>query len=184
MNDEKAEVHVNDIWKLLHPRLTVLVTARGKEGNINVMTVSWISIASWNPPCVAIFIAPERYTYQLIKESGEFVVNVPTIDLLQKVDLCGSVSGREIDKFKEAGLTPISSLKVKAPSIKECIAHLECQLIKEVETGDHVMLLGRVIAARANKSQFSRTYDIRSVKLVYYVGNSEYTTNSNETYHP
>ena len=179
-----VEVPMGDVWKLLHPRLTVLVTSQSKDGKKNVMTVAWVSIASWSPPYIAVFISPRRYTYQLIKESGEFVVNVPTIDLLREVDYCGSVSGRSTDKFEETKLTPIPSLKVKAPSIKECIAHIECRLVKEVETGDHVMLLGEVIVARANPDMFTNTYDIRRAKLVYYLGDGEYTTIKDETLSP
>lgn len=106
---------------------------------------------SAKPPLLAIGISPERYSHRLIKETREFVVNVPPKDLVKQVVFCGSVSGREHDKFEGAGLTPIQASKVKPPLIKECVSHLECKLVAEYRCGDHTLFVGEVVAAHVNE---------------------------------
>ena len=101
---------------------------------------------------VAIAVRKKTYSLELIQESWEFVVNVPTEDLERTVYYCGYHSGREVDKFKETGLTAESARKVKPPIISECIAHMECKVMKEIEAGDKWLIIREVIEAYADET--------------------------------
>ena len=111
-----------------------------------------MSISS-NPYMVCIGVAQERYSHDLILTSGEFVVNSPGIDLKEKMHQCGIKSGRDVDKFKEFGLTPIRAKKVKPPLIEECYGHLECKLVSSTPFGDHTLIVGEVIAASIDEDK-------------------------------
>lgn len=87
---------------------------------------------SINPPLLAVSIAPRRHSYKLIQETKEFVINIPTMKFVKETLFCGRKSGRDVDKFKETKLTPLPAKTVKAPIIKECVAHLECKLYKRI----------------------------------------------------
>lgn len=140
---------VNDGSKLLNTFVgfpTVLVTCQE-----NIITVTLIHIFSFSPPLLGIGIKPERYSYSLIKEAGEFVVNIPTNDLLAQTKFCGAKSGKDFDKFKETGLTQENSLSVKTLSIKECPVNIECKVAQEVETGDRTWFVGEIINGRISK---------------------------------
>jgi flavin reductase (DIM6/NTAB) family NADH-FMN oxidoreductase RutF len=119
----KTQVNINSAYRLLHPMHTVLVSCVGKANKPNVTTVSWAMPTSINPPLLAISLAPTCHTHTLIEESGEFTINIPTLETLQAVYACGSLTGRSFDKFKKANLTQMPGKKVKA-TIHECIAHL------------------------------------------------------------
>jgi len=108
--------------RLYSPQLVGLVTAIDSSGKPNVATFAWITSVSSNPEMIAVCLAPKRYTYECIANSKEFVINLPTADIVDAVWFCGKHSGRDTDKFKETGLTPLDSTKVKPPRIKECAA--------------------------------------------------------------
>jgi flavin reductase (DIM6/NTAB) family NADH-FMN oxidoreductase RutF len=130
---------------------------------------------------VVVSIAPKRYSHKLIDETREFVINVPTMKIVKETLYCGRVSGRKRDKFKDTGLTQLPAKKVKAPIIKECIAHLECKLIKQIKTGDHTLFIGEVVAAYVNEGTFTKTYDLKRVKPIYHVGEDKFVTVESET---
>lgn len=133
-------------YELLYPRQTVLVTSwDGKNGRANIITLDWSMPLSMKPFLVAIAVGKTRYSYDCIKGCGEFVVNVPIRGLEDAVTFCGTRSGRNCDKFKEGGLKEKPSKKVKVPGIAECPARLECVLENSIETGDHVIFVGRVV---------------------------------------
>jgi flavin reductase (DIM6/NTAB) family NADH-FMN oxidoreductase RutF len=133
---EKVEVSSRSILRLLHPMHTVLVTSIGESGNADIITLAWAMPTSVNPPLVALSISPRRHLHYLILETKEFVVNIPTMNILNEGFFCGSVSGRAHDKFKESGLTAIQAKRVKPPIIKECVAHLNasCTANSRLET--------------------------------------------------
>ncbi|MBS4015274.1 MAG: flavin reductase family protein [Candidatus Latescibacteria bacterium] len=122
---------------------TVLVTCQE-----NIITVTLIHIVSFLPPLLGIGIKPERYSYGLIKEAKEFVVNIPTKDLLKPTIFCGAKSGKVLDKFKEAGLTKQDSLSVKTKSVKECPVNIECKVVQELVTGDRTWFVGEIVNGR------------------------------------
>jgi flavin reductase (DIM6/NTAB) family NADH-FMN oxidoreductase RutF len=162
--------------RLMHPMHTVLVSCVGKSGKPNIITLAWAMPTSVNPPLVAVSIAPRRHSHSLIEESKEFVVNVPTIEVLDETFFCGAVSGREHDKFKEACLTPLPARKVKAPIIKECIAHLECKLQSKFTTGDHTIFVGEIVEAYADKGTFEGVYNLEKAKMIFHLGGNEFAT--------
>jgi flavin reductase (DIM6/NTAB) family NADH-FMN oxidoreductase RutF len=125
----------------------VLVTTQN-----NIITLGMVHIFSFNPPLVGIGVSPRRHSFNLLKQSKEYVINVPPKNLLPQVSFCGENSGRNNDKFEKTGLTKQPSLKVKVPSILECPLNIECKVIKEVDTGDHVWFIGEVIAAQIDNS--------------------------------
>lgn len=169
---------------LLHPYNASLVTSKGRHGRINVMAVAWITPVSVNPPLVAMSIRPERYSHDLIVETEEFVVNVPTFKMAQKVVFCGRRSGRSHDKFKGASLSPQKARKVNAPIIKECVAHLECKLVRTVEIGDHTLMIGQVVAAYASDSYFEEVYNMTKFRPCLHVGKNFFTTCIKESVEP
>lgn len=121
------------------------------DGRKNIITIGMFAFFSGKPTLVGIGVKPNRFSYELIRESREFVVNVVDSNLAHAVRICGENSGRNIDKFAKANLTPLKGLKVNAPSIKESPLSVECKVIKEVETGDHNWFIGEVQAVQASQ---------------------------------
>jgi flavin reductase (DIM6/NTAB) family NADH-FMN oxidoreductase RutF len=134
----------------LVPTPTLLLSAAGSDGAVNVMTVSLVGVACGTPPMVSVAIRPERHSYGLIRETGEFVLNVPSAALLRAVDFCGSVSGATVDKCTQAHLTPVTGVKVQAPLIEECPLNLECVVRNSLVLGSHVLFLAEVVAVHAD----------------------------------
>jgi flavin reductase (DIM6/NTAB) family NADH-FMN oxidoreductase RutF len=151
----KAEVSVQEAYGF-YLNLISLITSISEEGRPDVMTGAWAVQFSTNPPLFGILVSPKGYTYELITRTKEFVVNVPTKDIEEKVMFCGSCSGRDVDKFKETGLTPVPAKAVRAPWVKECIIHIECKLVDTRQYGDHALLVGKVLAAYVDKEAIDK----------------------------
>jgi flavin reductase (DIM6/NTAB) family NADH-FMN oxidoreductase RutF len=134
----------------LAPAPVLLLSCVGEDGSTNIMAVSWVGVACQTPPIVSVAIRAERFSYGLIRETGEFVLNIPPASLIRAVDFCGVVSGRDISKFAETGLTPMPGLKVRAPLIKECPVNLECVVRNSLVLGSHVLFLAEVVAMHAD----------------------------------
>lgn len=177
LDKETISVPPLSAHRFIHPMHTVLVSCVGKDGKPNIITLAWAMPTSINPPLAAISIAQRRHSHRIIEESREFVINIPTIDILDATFYCGTVSGRDHDKFKEAGLTPLPAKKVKPPIIKECIAHLECKLHSQFPTGDHTVFVGEIVEAYANKDALEgEKYNLEKARMVYHAGFDEFTT--------
>ncbi len=131
--------------------VVVMATCQGDDGKPNIITLGMYMPISARPPLVCIGVAPRRYSHQLIEESGEFVINTPPIAIEEQMHYCGTESGRRVDKFAETGLTPIPSLKVGPPRIKECFGHLECRVVQKHTCGDHTLFVGEVVATSADE---------------------------------
>jgi len=172
----KVEVPSSLAYRLMHPRLVVLVSCVDEAGKANVITLAWSMPVSINPPVVAISVAPKRYSHQLIEKTKEFVVNVPTMDIVRETLFCGRRSGKTYDKFKETGLTPLPAKMIQAPIIKECVAHLECRLQQQITIGDHTLFIGRVLTAYADDGVFDEKFDLKKVKPVYHMGGDDFAT--------
>lgn len=141
-------------WKagnMLYPLPAVLVSVADQDGNTNIITVAWAGTVCTNPPMVSVSIRPERYSYHMIEESGEFVINLTTEKLAYATDYCGVKSGRDVDKFKEAKLTRERAEYVGAPLIKESPVNIECRVIKKEELGTHHMFLAEVLAVHVDE---------------------------------
>jgi len=181
----KVNVPLDIHYRLLHPKTIGLITACDGEGRVNVMTAGMIMLASHEPPLLVLGISPKRYSHRMIEESKEFVVNIPGKEIVDEVNFCGITSGRSTDKIKACNFTLIESEKVKAPSIKECIAHLECRVQDSFITGDHTLFLARVVAARVEaKAWKNNRYDIAEVKPLLEIGGNRYTYPADEMLTP
>ena len=181
---EKINVEFSSAYRLFHPMHTVLVSCVGKTGKPNVLPLAWAMPTSRDPALVAISVGLSRYSHGLIEETGEFVVNLPTVEIIKETLACGRISGKTSDKFAETGLTPLPAQKVKAPIIKECVAHLECKLHSQLKTGDHAIFVGEVVAAYTNKGVFTDTYDVDKVQMLYHLGGNVFATLDTRLYKP
>ncbi len=151
------------VWKpgtMLYPVPAVLVTSK-HEKTVNVLTVSWAGTVCTDPPMVSISLRPERYSYGLIKKSGEFIVNLPGENLAFAVDFCGVKSGRELDKFAALNLHTERASIVKAPVIKECPVAIEVRVESLNPLGSHHMFIGRVLAVNVDKSLIDKSNRLR-----------------------
>ena len=142
-------------WKpgnMLYPLPAVMVSCADAEGKTNILTVAWTGTVCTNPPMLSISVRTERYSCHMIQETGEFVVNLTTEALVRAADLCGVKSGRDVDKWKEAGLTPVPARRVKAPLIGESPVNLECRVEKALALGSHIMFVARVVSVSVDEA--------------------------------
>jgi len=128
------------------PEPTVLVTVKTEDKNPNVITIAWTGVFSYSPSTVYIAVHPARHSNEMLRESMEYVINIPSENLAKITDYCGIVSGKNVDKFKETGLTPIPSSIVKAPLIKECAVNIECKVKDILNYGSHDIFVGEIVA--------------------------------------
>lgn len=163
---------------LLAPTPVVMVSCQREGEKPNIITIAWIGVVCSSPPMVSISIRPSRYSYDIIKDSGDFVVNIPNESLCLETDYCGIVSGRDEDKFVQTGLTPEASIEVKAPAIKECPVSMECVLKDIIPLGAHDLFLGEIVAVTADESvmEGDRIQVSRLNAISYTPPTSEYWT--------
>lgn len=165
---------------MLNPVPSVLITSQNKEGKINVFTVGWIGTACTKPPMITAAIRPERLSYEYIKETGEFVVNLPSKDMVKTVDFCGVRSGKNIDKIEHCNLTLEQSEKVKVPSIKQCPVSLECKVKTITPLGSHDLFLAEVLAIHVEENLLDENGKIHLEKanLICYSHGEYFSLNS------
>ncbi len=172
----KVDVDLARATRLLQPGPVVLLTAhyRGKR---NVMPAAWVTPVSSNPPMVAVAVFPGRYTHGLIEKSGDLALNIPPRPLADKIRKAGDVSGEDVDKFLQLGLTPYEAKQVSAPLIAECIGHLECGVVNSIHAGDHTLFLAEIVAATVEQSAFDGekwTLVEEEVKPLHHLGGTSY----------
>lgn len=129
-------------YRMLYPARVCLISSRHGEKD-NIMAASWVFPLSADPPMFGVGVAPKRFSYSLIKEGKAFAINLPVAGLEKAVDICGNGTGKDTDRFADAGLTREEGNKV--PLIKECSASIECELVDQLEVGDHIILVGKAI---------------------------------------
>lgn len=162
------------IWKpgnMVYPLPAVMVSVADKEGHDNIITVAWTGTVCTNPAMLYISVRPERYSYDLIRESGEFVVNLTTEELARATDWCGVRSGRDVDKWKEMHLTRGKAEKLSyAPTIAESPVNIECKVTEVKELGSHHMFLAEVQAVQVDDRYMSETgkFELNSTGLLAY----------------
>ncbi|MFH1577853.1 MAG: flavin reductase family protein [Candidatus Omnitrophota bacterium] len=175
----KVEISRQRATRLISSGNVILVSSAYKE-KTNIITLAWKTPLSHKPPLVGISVAKTHFSCELIEESEEFIINVPDLDLIKQTVFCGKVSGRDVDKFEETGLTPTKAHQlIKTPLILECIGNIECRLRDIREFGDHKLFVGEIIYAQAQEGLFDQTWDIDKTKLIYHLG-SNYFTSSHE----
>lgn len=172
----KKEVPVNKAHRLINTGCVLLVSSGYKDRN-NVMTLAWQTPVSANPLLIGIAVVTSHFTTELINESEEFVLNIPGDELLEQVNECGKVSGRDVDKFKEIDITPVQGQKVKAPLIEECLGHVECRVVEKHQIGDHIFFVGEVVAASADEDLFISSVWKEDAKLLHHLGGNQYYIN-------
>ena len=160
-------------WKagnMLNPVPAVMVSVADKEGNANIITIAWAGTICTNPPMVSISVRPERYSYHMIEETGEFVINLTTEELVKACDYCGVVSGRDKDKFKEMNLTPFSVEGVNVPAIAESPVNIACRVVEKKELGSHHMFIAEVVSVTVDEAHMNETgkFLINELGLVMY----------------
>ncbi len=144
-------VELRDFWKLMAPRLTVLVTTMDSKGRADVSPFSWVSPVSFNPPLLMLAVGPNKHSYWNLTQKKEFVVNIPTEKMLEKIWTAGEKWDPELSKIERAGLKTSKAQKVGPPLLDECVVNLECYLEEAKKVGDHVLIIGKVVAIRANE---------------------------------
>lgn len=138
---------------VLFPVPTVLVTSYLEGSEPNIITIAWTGIMNSEPPVVYIGVRPVgRHSHRLIKESGEYVINIPSAGQARVVDYCGTVSGKDVNKFKETGLTPVPAAQVKAPLIAECPVNVECKVRQVISLGSHDVFVADVLAVHYSEN--------------------------------
>ena len=160
-------------WKagnMLYPVPAVMVSCKREGEKPNIITVAWAGTICSDPAMVSISVRRERYSYDIIKESKEFVINLVTRDLLRATDYCGVKSGRDTDKFKDMKLTPLASQHVSAPGISESPVNIECKVSKIVHLGSHDMITAHVVGVTVDDAYMNNRgkFELNSAGLITY----------------
>ena len=141
-------------WKpgnMLYPVPAVMVSCQREGEKPNIITLAWVGTVNSDPPMVSISVRPERYSYDIIRETKEFVINLTTEELVYATDYCGVKSGRDVDKYAEMKLTPCNSKEIKAPGINESPVCMECRVKQEIPLGTHSMFLAEIVAVSVDE---------------------------------
>lgn len=160
-------------WKagnMLYPLPAVMVSVTDGKGQDDIITVAWTGTICTNPPMVYISVRPSRFSHHMLMETGEFVINLTTEKLTRATDYCGVRSGRDVDKFKETGLTREKAEFVKAPMIKESPVSIECRVTEVKKLGSHDMFLAEVLAVHADEEYMDENnrFDLNSARPMVY----------------
>ena len=142
-------------WKggaLIAPVPPAMISCMGKDGKPNILTIAWTGILCTHPPKTYISVRPARHSYPLIKESGEFVINLTSADMIKALDGCGMLTGAKVDKFKKFGLEKQEASEVKCPLVGQSPLSLECRVTDVIELGSHHMFLADVVAVDVEES--------------------------------
>lgn len=164
---------MKQIWKpgnMIYPLPAVLVSVATPDGKGNLLTIAWTGTICTNPAMAYISVRPERYSYHLIRESGEFVINLTTEDMVRATDFCGVRSGRDVDKFAVTGLTRAAASQVSAPLVAESPVNIECKVREVREYGSHHMFVGDVAAIHADDAYMDENgkFDLSKARLLTY----------------
>ena len=154
---------------MLNPVPVVMVSS-GTMEQANIITIAWAGTICSEPPMVSISVRPERHSYGMIQESGEFVINLVTEDLAKACDYCGVKSGRDIDKFEKLGLTKLESETVTAPGIEQSPVRIECKVKQQIPLGSHDVFLAEVTGVTVDDKYFDEKdkFDLAKAGLVTY----------------
>lgn len=162
------------VWKpgnMLYPVPAVMVSCGDKNGNKNIITIAWAGTVSSDPAMVSISVRPERHSYSMIDETGEFVINLVTKDLTYATDWCGVKSGRDVDKFAAMELTAANGNQLKyAPIIEESPVNIECRVKEKIDLGSHHMFLAEVVDVMVSEKYMNETgkFELNETGLVAY----------------
>lgn len=173
------------VWKpgnMVYPLPAVMVSCGDKEGNTNIITIAWTGTICTNPAMLYISVRPERYSYHMIRKTGEFVLNLTTEALARATDFCGVRSGKDVDKWKETGLTRGRAKELEyAPIIEECPVNIECKVTEVKELGSHHMFIAEVVAVQVSEKYINETgkFCLNETGLIAY-SHGEYLSLGNQ----
>ncbi len=170
------------MYRLLYPLRTYLIVSGRLGEEVNVMAADWVTVVSADPFMVAVAIAPARYTHRLIKKYGEFVLSVPSLDMLRDVWIAGSEHGPE--KLKKTKLKFKQAMRVKTPIIDGALANLECRVVDERVYGDHSLFVGEVVAQHYREDAFKSNEPVLTAGFLAHTAWNKFTTFKNEIYTP
>lgn len=165
---------VRERWKpgtLIYPLPAVLVSCGATPEEYNLLTVAWTGTVCTNPPMCSISLRPERHSYEIIRRTGAFVINLTTQALARATDWCGVRSGRDCDKFREAGLTPLPSDRVEAPLVAESPVNIECRVRQRLPLGSHDLFLAEVVGVQVDPAYIDPAtgrFDLERAGLIAY----------------
>jgi flavin reductase (DIM6/NTAB) family NADH-FMN oxidoreductase RutF len=181
----KQSTSIPRFTRLIHPMPAFLITCAGKDGQPNAIAIAWLMPVSIDPPLLAFAVRPQRYSYELLRENPAFVVNAMAYQQAVEVLFCGRCSGRNVDKFATTGLTPVPAQAVNVPAIDEALAHVECKVEAEYVAGDHIIVVGRVVAASAEEGVLADgTRDLVAAPPLFHLGGDRFTTSGGEVSEP
>ncbi len=154
----------------LYPVPAVMVSCMDEEKKPNIITIAWTGTVCSDPPMVSISVRKSRYSYDLIKKSGEFVINLTTRKLARAADFCGVRSGRDLDKFEACALTPQKGSQIETPLIAESPVNIECRLKQIIELGSHDLFLAEVLAVDVDSKYIDEkgSFHMEEVDLIAY----------------
>ncbi len=160
--------------KIMFPCPTTLVVT-GNIKNANIVTIAWVSLLSSSPPTLGISVGQNGLSGNEIKKNGNFSVNIASVDIMIESDFCGIVSGKDIDKFKQTGLTKLPSKKIMSPIIKECPLNLECELVDAVIVGATNHFIGKIVETHIDTDKLKdiniyNSFDIEAINPLIYIG--------------
>jgi len=166
MDSELKELSWDEAIELGSPYNYVLAVTINNKGKPNIIGLGWWTFISWNPKMMAISIGNERYSHECIEHCKEFVLCFPSKEQKNGAWLCGKKSGRNIDKFKETGFIALPSKIVKPPIIKDSTVAFECKVVDKIETGDHTVYVGKIVAIHGTPEKPNHLYSIHYRKLI------------------
>lgn len=150
--------------------IPIALVVSGIEHNLNIIPIAWLGIVGSNPPAIGISLRDNRYSLELIRQTNEFTVNIPGTNDMVKTDYCGLVSGKNTNKFSDTNYTALKSTKVKPPIIKECPYNIECKVIKEVEIGNWILVIGEILETLVDEDKIENDQiSIKKVDPLVYV---------------
>lgn len=155
---------------MVYPLPAALVSCADKDGNINLITVAWTGTICSDPAMLYISVRPERYSYHMIEETKEFVLNLTNEKIIKATDMCGVRSGRDVDKWKLTGLTPEKAKTVRAPLVKESPVSIECKVTEVKKLGSHDMFIAEVVSVDVDEKYFDENgkFDLNAAGLIAY----------------
>lgn len=157
----------------VYPIPAAMVSCRNSKGEDNIITIAWIGTVASEPPTLSISIRPQRYSFDMIMESKEFVVNLTSENVVFETDYCGVRSGRHENKFEKLNLAKIEADIVNAPLIKECPVNLECKVKKVEDLGSHHMFIAEIVAIHVDEELYEGdNLNLEKAKLISYVNGS------------
>jgi flavin reductase (DIM6/NTAB) family NADH-FMN oxidoreductase RutF len=178
---KKVEIPLEVCTRLINHSPVALISTAYQTAR-DVMPLAWLMPASHTPRLVAISLVPKRYTYELLEKSKEFVINIPSINQKELVQKCGSVSGRNEDKFKAFNIRTLSADVVQAPLLEDCVAHLECHYVSEAKAGDHNIIIAEVLKAWANEGVMRKegVVDLKKAQMLHHLGGNYFCSSEKE----